>query len=371
MGTTSRKRTRVRGRIMTCVIATAIMTLTWTASASAAVPPSGRTAERVIAVAGATTSSGTDTAPRPWRSASALSRQSASSRYWTADRMRKATPVVPPRIPAGRHDTPAPRAFSAPAGTATGHRVRPAKPVIASRSRSSAQRAKAADTPAPDVAVVGEVFFHNPVATADVPIGDHFCTGSAMNSDSKELVSTAARCVHGGAGGDWYQNWIFIPGYRYFDGLQSEPYGAFAGRWFGAETDWVESSDPSADVAMVQTQPNYLGRLVDVVGGMGLEWSDPLPPSVTVVGYAWTCTGSSCLQEQAQCSASPQDGGQSMITAPCGYEADAAGSPWVTGFDGQLGDVNGTVSVLYDDGTNASPYYDDRVYDLYETIGDY
>ncbi|HEY6793248.1 MAG TPA: hypothetical protein VI248_01045 [Kineosporiaceae bacterium] len=188
-----------------------------------------------------------------------------------------------------------------------------------------------------------------------------------MNSDSKGLVITAGRCVHGGAAGGWYQNWVFMPGYRYVAGLASKPSGTFTARWFGADSDWVESSKPSADFAMVETEPNARGRLVDVVGGMGLSWGDPLPQAVTVVGYAWSCLGAMCWQEQSQCSGSPQDGGQSMMTLVCEYEADATGSPWVTAFDGQLGYIDGDVSTLSDDGTDASPYYGDPVYDLYRT----
>lgn len=323
---------RAYGWIVFCAVATVTMTATSTTPASATAPPSGRI---LIAAARAATGS--------------PSTASAAGRYWTAERMRKATPVPPGQA--------RPRTSPATSGT-TGLRVARAEPV---------KKRKADDDV---VAAVGRVFFHNPVATADVPAGDHVCTAAAVNSDSKELVITAGRCVHGGAGGDWYEDWIFVPGYRFFGGLQSEPYGVFSARLLGVEDDWGLRGDPAADVGMVQTAPNGFGRLVDVVGGMGLEWSDPLPPSVTVVGYAWSCFDVTCWLDQALCSASPQDGGPSTITLPCGYEDDdAVGSPWLTGFDGQLGDVNGTVSVLGEDGTETSPYYGEPVYQLYQEMG--
>jgi len=323
-------RARTRSWIVICAFATVAMTALSTTAATAA--PAHRDTHVVIAAAKA---------------------HSAAGQYWTPERMRKATPVRPRhhRLQAGRWHT------AESSRTAAGVRVPPVNPPTT-------------DPEATESAVVGQVFFHNPVATADFPAGDHFCTGAAVNSASRSLVITAAECVHGGKGGDWYQNWIFIPGFEWVIIGESQPYGIFGARLLGAPADWVLNSNPAADFAMVQTEPNSNGRLVDVAGGMGLEYGDPIPQQVGVIGYTWECLGFSCVEDQTLCSGSPQDGGQSLMTLACGggYEEDTTGAPWVTAFDGQLGDVNGNVTLIQDDGTVSSPYYGASVYDLYQDM---
>jgi hypothetical protein len=54
---------------------------------------------------------------------------------------------------------------------------------------------------------VGALFEHD-------ASGDHFCTASVVASPGHDLLITAAHCIHGGKGGSYGQDIVFIPGYR-------------------------------------------------------------------------------------------------------------------------------------------------------------
>src|SRR2546422_837644 len=54
---------------------------------------------------------------------------------------------------------------------------------------------------------VGALFSH------DIK-GDHFCTASAVDSPNRNLIITAAHCVHSGEGGGYLSDLVFVPGYR-------------------------------------------------------------------------------------------------------------------------------------------------------------
>ncbi|WP_307625540.1 trypsin-like serine peptidase [Streptomyces turgidiscabies] len=70
-------------------------------------------------------------------------------------------------------------------------------------------------------AAVGRVFFTNPSNG-----GSYACSASALNSDSKQMVVTAGHCVHGGSGGTWMTNWVYVPRYR----SGARPFGTFAAK---------------------------------------------------------------------------------------------------------------------------------------------
>ena len=44
--------------------------------------------------------------------------------------------------------------------------------------------------------------------------GDHFCTASVVSSRSRDMLITAAHCVHGGEGKTYRRDIVFVPGYR-------------------------------------------------------------------------------------------------------------------------------------------------------------
>jgi V8-like Glu-specific endopeptidase len=273
------------------------------------------------------------------------------STYWTAARMRSATPMKAIPTPA-TGVTPELKALGAAGTTAA---------VAGPPSAAALSSFKA--LPVGASLTVGRVFFSNPVGTVNVSVGNHSCSGSALNSGSKQLVITAGHCVHGGAGGAYYDNWIFIPAYD----NGNQPYGQFAAKQFRTFNTWTDSSDFGRDVSMVTTYPNDSGAVVNVVGGNGLAWNFPKSLPITILAYPVDppFTGT----DQQYCSGTTMDLG-STIGLRCNFTGGSSGAPWLKDYDGSTGLVNGAMSTLRTDGTNAASYFDTAVKEMLDAQGD-
>jgi V8-like Glu-specific endopeptidase len=213
-------------------------------------------------------------------------------------------------------------------------------------------------------ATVGRAFFHNPATGYD-----YSCSASALNSGSKELVLTAGHCVHGGQGGQWMTNWVFVPEYDY--GYQ--PYGQFSAKYLTTFNAWISSSDHTRDVGMVTVWPNNNRALVNTVGGNGLAWNFSYDQAITILGYP---------------AAAPYDGGwqqycqgttdrvgwwpflQNRIEMQCGFTGGSSGSPWLMQYNNStgLGYANGAMSTLSSGGWNAASYFDDGVHNMFTLV---
>ncbi|MFC0040587.1 trypsin-like serine peptidase [Actinomadura rayongensis] len=276
---------------------------------------------------------------RPVNSAAAVKKVRA---YWTAARMKAARPVPVAKAPAGRL-----LAGTAPTGK-PGFSP-PAKP-----TGNGDVKASLLESP-----VVGKVFFLNSKSEKRV------CSASAVNSPSKQLVVTAAHCIHEGAGGTWVRNWMFKPKYYY----GSEPYGTFVAKSFATFSSWITSSDKMRDIGFVTTAPNADGRkLVDAVGGNGLAWNQPKEVKVTVFGYPVDFHGG---EIQRWCEGTTSDGGNYTITIGCKFNAGASGGPWMMNFDAGtgLGVLDGVTSTVDFLGYDNASYFDTAVQSAYNAQG--
>ena len=131
--------------------------------------------------------------------------QGAARIFWTASRMATATPAT--SAPAGKVRTSGPPPGTPNAATFDG------------------------------VPTVGALFY-------TTGSGRHFCTASVVDSDTENIVITAAHCVYGSR---YSTNLEFVPGYR--DGRQ--PYGAWAVRAIVVASGWRRSHNPDLDFAVV------------------------------------------------------------------------------------------------------------------------
>jgi V8-like Glu-specific endopeptidase len=270
--------------------------------------------------------------------------------YWTADRMRHATPVpeqTPGAMPKSQHGSPA-----GPAGATP-----PAK-AIASAANSLAGKNLQLAPMITESAVAGKVFFHKPSG------GDWVCSASALNSDSKQLVITAGHCVHEGQGGDWVQNWTFVPRYR----SGARPFGTFAAKQFRTFNSWISSSDLSRDVGMVTTWPLNGNKLVNVVGGHGLNWNWGNSVAVTILAYPANANNG---EIQQWCQGTTSDGGGGTIQIHCNFNGGSSGGGWLMSFNDStgLGQVDGVMSTLDSAGWNRASYFDDAVKAMFDAQG--
>ncbi|HEY1284975.1 MAG TPA: hypothetical protein VGF04_02700 [Solirubrobacterales bacterium] len=98
-----------------------------------------------------------------------------------------------------------------------------------------------------------------------------YCSATAINSPSRQLILTAGHCVNSGplgrrGGSIWSHFLEFVPAYS--GGLA--PFGAFVAhrKTIFAPRQWVKTSNPNFDVGALQAGPNAEGlNVADAVGG--------------------------------------------------------------------------------------------------------
>jgi hypothetical protein len=160
--------------------------------------------------------------------------------YWTPQRMASARPldlVVNPR------------------GEARLHLGRP-------NPLAGASFLAIATPTTPPFSVNGRIF---------IRIGNQrgYCSGTAIDSPTRQLVLTAGHCVNSGAdnhGNLWYRDLLFAPAYT----AGRAPLGAFPARrnQIFAPLQWRNHSNPDFDLGAFLTDPNNRGiDLADAVGG--------------------------------------------------------------------------------------------------------
>jgi V8-like Glu-specific endopeptidase len=287
----------------------------------------------------------------------AASRAGLAASYWTTDRMAHALPgdlLAPKPTAATGHAVPR---TGAPGSVAPSAAAKPLKAPAAAHAKPGGVSTLAVSASA----TVGRAFFHNQTDGLD-----YSCSASALNSGSKELVLTAGHCVHGGAGGTWHSNWVFVPLYNY----GSQPYGQWSAKYFTTFNSWISSSDLDRDVGMVTVYPNGSGALVNVVGGNGLAWNWGFYNAITILGYPAQAPYDGGWQQYCQ-GTTTRFGSEYKVALQCGFTGGSSGGPWLLQYDNNtgLGYANGAMSTLdYSTGWNRASYFDDSVYNMFASV---
>jgi V8-like Glu-specific endopeptidase len=199
--------------------------------------------------------------------------------------------------------------------------------------------------------------------TASGRLHTHFCTASVVDSPHNDVLITAAHCVHGGEGGGYQSDMVFVPGYQ--DG--QAPYGVWQPKAVVVDQRWVQSSDPDVDVAFVVMQPQGGKEIGDVLGGNRLAVNQAGRLPVRVTGYPndsdapITCSSHTSLEAPTQ----------RRFTCG-GYSSGTSGSPWVAGLDPvtRAGQVIGVIGGYQEGGdtpdVSYSSYFSTDVENLYQ-----
>ncbi|MFT3942557.1 MAG: hypothetical protein QM705_01840 [Ancrocorticia sp.] len=282
--------------------------------------------------------------------------------YWTPERMANAIPLDGPRT--------SPALDAKAVATAL-----QAVPEVAEKSVAEAATADSVAGIAPLASAVnktsrknGKVFFR------DARDGkDYVCSGAAINSASKRLVATAGHCVHGGKGGTWHRNWVFVPSYK----NGSQPYGYFTAKAFRTYGDWITYGATTArglnsDVAFVTTYMSKKGkRVVKAVGGHGLSYGGSRIFSANIFGYPTNLSRGETQKACAGKTSSRAVGGYSFPSVSgCNFGGGSSGGPWLASYNSKTG-VGNLRSVTSFGPINsnsfiAGPYFDKRITALYK-----
>jgi hypothetical protein len=169
-----------------------------------------------------------------------------------------------------------------------------------------------------------------------IRVGDRqgYCSGTAIDSPTRQLVLTAGHCVNAGAeqrGNRWYRDLLFVPA---FSGAEM-PFGAFParpGKVF-APPQWRFHDNRRFDLGAFLTYPNRRGeKLADAVGGgAAIALGRSRHEEFATFGYPhrfeWmkTCTGS-YLGDDRYGSGGP---GPPTLGVGCQWVPGASGGGWL------------------------------------------
>ncbi|MFY1703356.1 hypothetical protein ACN28G_16725 [Micromonospora sp. WMMA1923] len=263
------------------------------------------------------------------------------ARYWTARRLAAATPLdetAKTAAATGGARTPLPRP-DAVVRYATGE----AAPAAAARRAVQLNES----------ITVGKIFFTNSTTGAG-----NYCSASVVNSAARNMVFTAAHCLHDGPGRTWHTaNWMFVPSYR--DGAR--PYGSWSWSTLAVPSGWVSTRERQYDVGVALVIGSR--SVVDAVGANGLLTGGGRTYHYDIFGYPGNRSGG---EVQWVCSGTSSDGGSNRIEMGCPWGGGASGGPWYYRYDNstRIGDVHGVTSYTNDRDNPSyigSPYFSDAV----------
>lgn len=222
----------------------------------------------------------------------------------------------------------------------------------------------------PPASTTGRVFFTMHHADGSV-WRNSSCSGSVINSEAKNLVVTAAHCLHRGAGFRFHSNWIFVPDY-YFG---QEPYGRYTLSVGRVTPQWVTQSWPTSarwDIAMVATRSPSPTRLANRVGSQGIAWNQPKHFHAWVLGYPADPPFNGTVMRYCNGNTynDPWPFGANL-GVDCTHTGGASGGPWLRSPNAQwIGWVNSVNSYKYNGvpGKIFGPYFGNEVATMYNQM---
>jgi V8-like Glu-specific endopeptidase len=190
-------------------------------------------------------------------------------------------------------------------------------------------------------------------------LGQHFCTASVVASPVKDLVITAAHCLHGRQPGQV----AFVPQYH----RHLEPYGTWTVDQVFVDAAWARSQNPNDDVAfLVVSQPGNATPVQELTGGEKLATGWRAAQLVQVIGYP------DGRERPITCTARTRAFGRRQMEFDCGgYTDGTSGGPFLANVHRAtgLGAVAGVIGGYEQGGDTPSVSYSARfgqaVRDLY------
>lgn len=199
------------------------------------------------------------------------------------------------------------------------------------------------------------------------------CSGAVINSQSGDLIVTAAHCVYDTDTKTWFNNnkWTFVPAYA----NNKRPYGSWPARRFSLQNAWISSGNYNYDVAFVSLQRLSNKRIQDVVGSQGVGFNLPTLKYIYDFGYPANLDNAEYLKScvgYARKSNYRANGyiynGQGL---PCTMSHGCSGGPWLQNVveSTGVGTVVSVNSFQITTETNVinGPYFDNNIKTLYDS----
>lgn len=194
-----------------------------------------------------------------------------------------------------------------------------------------------------------------------------YCSGTAIDSPTRQLVLTAGHCVNAGAayhGNLWYRDLLFVPAYT----AGKAPFGAFAARRSKvfAAPQWTNHSNSDFDVGAFLTSANNRGvNVADAVGG-GAAIALDLPRNQSFASFGYPGN----VKRMQGCNSSYIGDDRTTFPLPgpptlgigCHWAPGASGGGWLIEYGTQINGLNAYLLVTERTRTY-SPYFSQ------ETVG--
>jgi V8-like Glu-specific endopeptidase len=258
------------------------------------------------------TTAGAAPAPSP---APTVFKQQQTQGFWTAERMRNATPLD--LLPLTRDGL-----------KALGTPKRGGKETVIPPTAVSPTAFPQAGGPwtggGAVVKTSGRVFFSFQGRTAS-------CSGNSVTSQNGSTVITAGHCVK--YQGSWHTNWVFVPAYN----NGQAPYGQWSATKTFSTDQWVASEDINYDVGAAVVAPLGGKKLAETVGAQGLSFNGGYNKAMYAFGFP---------------AAAPYDGTKLIYCSGnsskdflfskdhslgCNMTGGSSGGPWFTSFSEATG----------------------------------
>ncbi|MFJ5927266.1 trypsin-like serine peptidase [Kitasatospora sp. NPDC092948] len=210
-----------------------------------------------------------------------------------------------------------------------------------------------------DTAVLGKIFFQ-------APEGTMVCSGTVVSDPShpgkSNLVWTAAHCVHGGKGGDYYKKLMFVPSYNKTGATsngkaanatreQMAPLGIWAARAMYVMPQWTQrvghsgGPDSQFDFAVIRVaaEDGSTRSLEETVGGSMPIWFGAQPNEIaSPSSYGYPAGEPFDGEELEHCDSAPKptpfvfDASRPpMLAIGCNMTGGSSGGGWFTKHDGR------------------------------------
>ncbi|MGW0389474.1 trypsin-like serine peptidase [Streptomyces sp. NPDC003042] len=243
-------------------------------------------------------------------------RQQHDPGFWTAERMRQATPLDVTAAPGSGRTVPAQSA-----------RPTLVAPTAASAPASPTAFPQAGGAWTAGGAVVktsGRVFFTMGDRTAS-------CSGDSVTSANGSTVVTAGHCVK--YQGAWHTNWVFVPAYA----NGNAPYGQWSATKTFATDQWAASEDMNMDVGLAVVAPLNGQKLSQVVGAQGILFNGGYSKKM----YSFGFPAASPYDGTKLVYCSGNSGRDFLLTKDhslaCNMTGGSSGGPWFQDFNEATG----------------------------------
>ncbi|MEU9125712.1 trypsin-like peptidase domain-containing protein [Streptomyces sp. NPDC048506] len=176
----------------------------------------------------------------------------------------------------------------------------------------------------------------------------HYCTASVVHSPDRDLVVTAAHCVHDDG---FRTRLVFAPGLH--DGIA--PYGLWVPTRIHVDPRWISDRDPDRDVAFLRVRRygRADSRIEDLTGAERIRFDAPAGRPALLTGYP------ADQDRPISCRHTAEAQGPTQLRFRCpGFPNGTSGGPMLTDLerDSGTGSLIGVIGGLDEGGDDLTSY---------------